>query len=150
MIESQTQTGTRRKQSQSTDPHTPSARLLDLCRAYLELVDHGTPEQQSKERTRAHNELIQQMVAEGIVAPSPHRTLVRWLARYFVQSDYLQRAQGEPHSYVMFLRRDTVPPKLEHFPPFYEKEEPSALEYYVPVRVTIEPLLEKNGPVEFE
>ena len=42
----------------------------------------------------------------------------------------------------MFLRRDTFPPKLENLPPFYEKEEASALAYYVPVRVTIEPLLE--------
>src|SRR5258708_7396706 len=88
---------------------TPSPRLLELCRAYLELVDHGTPEQQDKERTRAHNALIEQMVAEGIVEPTPHRVLVRWLARYLVQSDYLHQSPAAPRSYVMFLRRDTFP-----------------------------------------
>jgi hypothetical protein len=129
---------------------SPSPRLLELCRAYLDLVDHGTREQQGEERTRAHNELIQQMVAEGLVEASPHRVLVRWLARYLVQSDYLSQPQDAPRSYVMFLRRDTFPPRLENLPPFYEKEESSALDYYVPVRVTIEPLLEQNGHVEPE
>jgi len=128
----------------------PSARLLELCRTYLDVVDNGTPEQQGEERTHAHNALIEQMVQEKIVSPSPHRVLVRWLARYFTQTDFLQQSQPEPRSYVMFLRRDTVPPKLENLPPFYEQEEQSALTYYVPVRVTIEPLLEQDAHVGFE
>lgn len=139
----------------SISPHanisrTPSAALLDLCRVYLELVDHGTPEQQGAERTQAHNALIAQMVTDGIVESSPHRVLVRWLARYFVQADYLRQEPTAPQSYIMFLRRDTFPPKLETLPPFYEREELAALDYYVPVRVTIGPLLEQNGNVESE
>lgn len=128
----------------------PSARLLELCRKYLDVVDNGAPEQQGEERARAHNALIEQMALEKIVPPSPHRVLVRWLARYFTQTDFLQQSQLEPRSYVMFLRRDTFPPKLENLPPFYEKEEQSALAYYVPVRVTIEPLLEQDAHVGFE
>src|SRR5258708_7536804 len=49
-----------------------SSRLVELCPAYIELVDHGTREQQGEERTRAHNALIEQMVREKIVEPSPH------------------------------------------------------------------------------
>ena len=123
----------------------PSVKLLELCRAYLELVDHGTVEQQGQERTRVHNALIQQMVAEGIVAPAPHRAMVRWLARYFTETDFLQQPANAPQSYVMFMRRDTFPPKLENLPPFYEQEEQSALKFYTPVRVTIEPLLEQDA-----
>lgn len=122
------------------DSIKPSAHLLELCHAYLDLVDNGTREQQGEERTRAHNALIEQMVQEKIVAPSPHRVLVRWLARYLTRTDFLQHAQITPQSYVMFLRRGSFPPKLEYLPPFYEKEEPAALDFYVPVRVTIEPL----------
>ncbi|RIK18567.1 MAG: hypothetical protein DCC52_15780 [Chloroflexi bacterium] len=129
---------------------TPSAQLLELCRAYLDLVDHGALEQQGAERTRAHNDLIEQMVREQIVPPSPHRALVRWLARYFTQTDFLQQAPIEPRTYVMFLRRDTFPPKLENLPPFYEKEERAALDFYVPVRVTVEPLMEQAAYVGFE
>jgi hypothetical protein len=122
----------------------PSPQLLDLCRAYLDLVDHGAPEQQGQERTRVHNALIQQMVAEGIVEPSPHRAIVRWLARYFVETDLLNQAPAAPQTLVMFLRKDTFPPKLEALPPFYEQEESRALEFYVPVRVTIEPLVQQH------
>ncbi len=132
------------------DMPTPSAQLLELCRAYLDLVDNGALEQQGAERTRAHNDLIEQMVREQIVPPSPHRALVRWLARYFTQTNFLQQPPSAAQSYVMFLRRDMFPPKLENLPPFYEKEERSALEFYVPVRVTVEPLLEQNEHVEFE
>jgi hypothetical protein len=128
----------------------PSVRLLELCRAYLDLVDNGTREQQGEERTRAHNALIDQMVQEKIVPPSPHRILVRWLARYFTQTDFLRQSRIAPRSYVMFLRRDTFPPKLENLPPFYEQEERAALDFYVPVRVTIEPLLELNAHMGFE
>ncbi len=131
-------------------PFAPSSRLLELCRAYLELVDHGTPEQQGVERTRAHNALIQQMVAENVVTPSPHRVVVRWLARYFVQSSFLQQPPTETQSVVMFLRRDSFPLQLEALPPFYENEEARALDFYVPVRVTIEPLGARQTNVEFE
>lgn len=139
-----------------TAREAPSEHLLGLCRAYLALVDRGTPEQQGMERTRAHNAVIQQMVEEGIVDPSPHRVLVRWLARYFVQTDFLAQNNivstlaNVPHTQIMFLRRDSFPPKLESLPPFNEQEEKNALAFYVPVRVTIEPLLERDAHVESE
>lgn len=120
----------------------PSDQLLDLARRYLEIVDSSDEERQGDERTRAHNALIQAMLDEGIIRTPPNRAQVRWLARYFVQTDYLDRAHTAPRSFVMFVRKQPGPlPRLEAVPPFAEHEETDALQFYVPVRVTIEPLL---------
>ena len=119
----------------------PSAHLLELCRAYLEIVDNQDETRQGAERTAAHNALIAEMLNAGII-DAPNRVQVRWLARYFVQTDYLQRAHTAPHTFVMFVRKGAAHPRLEFVPPYQEDEEKSALAFYVPVRVTIEPLLE--------
>lgn len=134
-----------RDQTRSAD--APSAHLLELCRAYLAIVDSGDETRQGEERTAAHNELIAEMLRAGIIATPPNRVQVRWLARYFVQSDYLERAHTAPRSFVMFVRKGNINPRLEFVPPFQEEEEKSALAFYVPVRVIIEPLFEdsENG-----
>lgn len=119
---------------------TPSAHLLDLCRAYLAIVDGGDETRQGAERTAAHDALIEQMRAEDFIG-TPNRVQARWLARYFVQTDFLQAQRIAPRAgrVLMFWRVNSEPlyPKLEPFPPFAEREERAALVFYKPVWVKI-------------
>jgi hypothetical protein len=123
---------------------TPSARLLDLCRAYLAMVDepdgHTSTPERDAERAAAHDALIEQMRAEDFIG-TPNRVQVRWLARYFVQTDYLKTHYITPREgrTLLFWRVNSEPlyPILEAFPPFAEHEERAALAFYQPVWVKI-------------
>ncbi len=123
---------------------TPSARLLELCRAYLAMVDepdgHTSTPERDAERAAAHDALIEQMRAEDFIG-TPNRIQARWLARYFVQTDFLKTHRIAPREgrTLLFWRVNSEPlyPKLEAFPPFDEHEERAALALYKPVWVRI-------------
>ncbi|OQZ00394.1 MAG: hypothetical protein B6D41_00120 [Chloroflexi bacterium UTCFX4] len=122
----------------------PSAHLLELCRAYLAMVDepdgHTSTPERDAERAAAHDALIEQMRAEDFIG-TPNRVQARWLARYFVQTDFLQAQRIAPREgrTLLFWRVNSEPlyPKLEAFPPFDEHEERAALAFYKPVWVRI-------------
>ena len=122
----------------------PSARLLELCRAYLTMVDepdgHTSTPERDAERTAAHNALIEQLREEDFIG-TPNRVQARWLARYFAQTDFLQTHRIAPREgrTLLFWRVTSEPlyPKLESFPPFAEHEERAALAFYRPVWVKV-------------
>ncbi len=122
----------------------PSARLLELCRAYLTMVDepdgHTSTPERDAERTAAHNALIEQLREEDFIGTT-NRVQARWLARYFAQTDFLQTHRIAPREgrTLLFWRVTSEPlyPKLESFPPFAEHEERAALAFYRPVWVKV-------------
>lgn len=133
-----------RTERESRSTLAPSAHLLELCRTYLAMVDepdgHTATAERNAERTAAHNALIEQMCDEDFLG-TPNRVQARWLARYFVQTDFLATHRIVPREgrTLLFWRVTSEPtyPKLEPFPPFAEQEERAALAFYQPVWVKL-------------
>lgn len=130
----------------------PSARLLELARRYLEIVDSGVETRQGEERTLAHEALMDAMEAERI--PFNARWEARWIARWLLSGT---RVSNGKHTTIMFARiparydtreydpvRDGVL-ELTSFPFRDEDDERKHTERFVPVLVTVEPLHEYEG-----
>ena len=91
----------------------PSAELLALCRAYLEIVDSGDEARQGDERTAAHETMMDAMEREGI--PFNSRYEARWIARYLVSENTLEQDFTPRLMWAdeMYFRGDV----LRHTPP---------------------------------
>ena len=128
------------------------AHLLELCRAYLAIVDSGDETRQGAERTAAHEAMMEQMTRDGI--PFDARWEARWIARYLlaVASGQLPRVAQGAHTKIMWAKipQNADPLQFDPFEngaillsaaPFRTEadERAHALEWY-PVRVTIAPL----------
>lgn len=130
----------------------PSAKLLELARSYLEIVDSGDETRQGDERTQAHEALMDAMQAERI--PFNARWEARWIARWLLSGASLSTGK---HTTIMFAQiparyakgeydpvRDGVL-ELTSFPFPNEDDERKRGGRYVPVLVTIEPLHDYEG-----
>lgn len=130
----------------------PSARVLELARHYLEIVDSGDETRQGEERTQAHEALMDAMEAERI--PFNARWEARWIARWLLSG---ARAGDGKHTTIMFAKiparydtgeydpvRDGVL-ELSRFPFQNEDDERKRAQRFVPVIVTIEPLRDYEG-----
>jgi len=130
----------------------PSARLLELARRYLEIVDSGDETRQGEERTQAHEALMDAMEAERI--PFNARWEARWIARWLLSG--AQVSDGK-HTTIMFAKiparydtgeydpvRDGVL-ELTRFPFKDEADERVRTMRFVPVLVTVEPLRDYEG-----
>lgn len=130
----------------------PGARLLELCRAYLAIVDSGDATRQGAERTAAHDAMMDQMEREGI--PFNARWEARWIARYWLAVDAGQLAAvaNGTHTKIMWAKIPPGADPLQYDPfangaivlsaaPFRSEadERAHALEWY-PVLVTVAPL----------
>lgn len=133
-------------------PPGSSPELLELARAYLEIVDSGDSSRQGDERTRAHEALMDAMEAERI--PFNARWEARWIARWLLLAT---SAGTGKNTTIMFAR---VPMRFdanEYEPirdgvleltisPFQDEEDERKRSMrYVPVLVTIEPLHDYEG-----
>lgn len=132
----------------------PTAHLLELCRAYLAIVDSGDETRQGDERTAAHDAMMDEMQRAGI--PFDARWEARWIARYLLAVDAGQLraghvAQGE-HTKIMWAKIPASADPLQYDPfengaillsaaPFRTEadERAHALEW-IPVCVTVAPL----------
>lgn len=130
----------------------PSAKLLELARSYLEIVDSGDETRQGDERTQAHEALMDAMQAERI--PFNARWEARWIARWLLTGTSVS---ADKHTTIMFAQiptrydaseydpvRDGVL-ELTSFPFRDENDERKHATRYVPVLVTIEPLHDYEG-----
>lgn len=130
----------------------PSARLLELARRYLEIVDSGVETRQGEERTQAHEALMDAMEAERI--PFNARWEARWIARWLLSGT---RVSNGKHTTTMFAKiparydagkydpvRDGVL-ELTCFPFRDEDDERKRAQRFVPVIVSIEFLHDYEG-----
>jgi len=136
----------------SDQTRSPGALVLELCRAYLAIVDSGDETRQGDERTTAHDEMMEAMRRAGI--PFNARWEARWIARYWLAVDAGQLAhvaQGQ-HTKIMWAKIPANADPLQYDPfengaivlsaaPFRTEadERAHALEW-IPVRVSIAPL----------
>lgn len=130
----------------------PSANMLELARRYLEIVDSGDETRQGKERTQAHEALMDAMQAERI--PFNARWEARWIARWLLSG--VPVSDGK-HTTIMFAkipaRYDTGeydpvrdgPLELTSFPFRNEDDERANAERFIPVVVTVEALRDYKG-----
>lgn len=138
-------------------PETMTAPLLELCRAYLAIVDSGDETRQGAERTAAHDAMMETMRGAGI--PFDARWEARWIARYLLAVDAGQLPRGAPgaHTKTMWAKIPANADPLQYDPfengaitlsaaPFRTEadERAHALEW-IPVRVTIAPLGENRN-----
>lgn len=130
----------------------PSQQLLDLARRYLEIVDSGDAMRQGKERTPAHEALMDVMQAEHI--PFNARWEARWIARWLLSGAPV--GDGK-HTTIMFAKtparydvgeydpvRDGVL-ELTSFLFRNEDAERANADRYIPVLVTVEALHDYEG-----
>lgn len=128
------------------------AHVLELCRAYLAIVDSGDETRQGEERTAAHDAMMDAMQRASI--PFDARWEARWIARYLLAVDAGQLAAvaNGTHTKIMWAKIPQSADPLQYDPfengaillsaaPFRTEadERAHALEWY-PVRVTIAPM----------